>query len=81
MKTNESFTLTARQYEHCVEIGNAWKAAMEEKFLQGAKQHGGDLLDKTPLWLLNEAILENIDQFVYLYTLKQKLMKELGNGD
>ncbi len=41
--------------------------------MKGAREHKGDLLDLSTNQLLNEAISENLDQIVYLLTLKEKL--------
>ena len=41
--------------------------------ISGAEEHDGDLLDMPAIQLLNEAIEENIDQFVYLTTLRDAI--------
>lgn len=39
---------------------------LDEKYRAGDKKHGDDLLEKTPKEFLEDAIEENLDQFVYI---------------
>lgn len=78
MEPDRSTVLTEEHALHLGELLEVWNRLASTKYYKGAQEHGGHLLDKAPLWLLDEAINENIDQFVYLYTLRQKLT-ELRN--
>lgn len=50
------------------------------KFRKGNKEHGGDLLNKTPLELIEEGLNETVDQWVYLNAAKIILLKK-GDQD
>jgi hypothetical protein len=51
------------------------KKELEDKYRKGAEEHGGDLIDKTELELIECAIEETIDQFTYLSSLRDKLKR------
>lgn len=63
--------------EHIEDISGAFEDWMEHKYRAGQKEHGGKLWQKTGL--LDMAIDEAIDLFIYLYTLKKQL--EADSGD
>lgn len=46
---------------------------LDAKYRAGDKEHDGDLRDMTPLQAINEAIDENIDQYVYLMRVKEHI--------
>lgn len=54
---------------------DAFDNMAEKKFRAGQKEHGGHIANLSNSRLLDEAIAETIDQFVYLYTLKRNLNK------
>ena len=62
-----------RQEEHLQRIKNQFVQAVDLKYRAGAEEHDGDLLDMPALQLLDEAIEENLDQFVYLTTLRDAI--------
>ena len=72
------FKLSQSQRFHLSTLNSTHKVLLSKKFKKGAEEHGGDLQDMPPMQLLDAAIDENIDQFVYLQTLKSKLT-ELAN--
>lgn len=67
--------LSDDQTEHLFDIIDAFANKVEPKYREGAKEHGGNIWDMSNMKLLDEAINEAIDQFTYLYTLRQKLTK------
>lgn len=69
--------LTKAQRDHINHLSLEFTARMSEKYRKGAKEHGGDIFDLNEFVLLDEAIAEAIDQFVYLMTLRSKLTKRL----
>lgn len=66
--------LTSDQEQHLWDIIDAFANAVEPKYKAGAGEHGGNLWDQTNLELIDNALLEAVDQFTYLYTLRQKLL-------
>lgn len=67
--------MTPEQTKHVQDIAEAFRVAVSAKYEHGVKEHGGNLWERSIEYLLDQAIDENIDQFVYLMTLKQKLQK------
>jgi hypothetical protein len=66
-----------RQEDHIRVLQEVFQEAIDRKYRAGVAEHPGFIWNKTETDLLDEAIDENIDQFVYLLTLKQKF-KERG---
>lgn len=66
------------QEDHLRAISFRFVTDLDKKFRAGAKEHGGDLRDMTPLQLLRCAKDEVLDQWVYLDTLEEKLRNENG---
>lgn len=75
------FELSHSQREHLSTLAFNHNQLLFSKYRKGAAEHGGDLQDMAPLQLLDEAINECIDQFTYLYTLKQKLIRIIESKD
>lgn len=65
--------MTKKQQQHANDIAFQFAYLMAGKYQRGAKEHGGNLWEATPDWLLDQAIDEAIDQVVYLLTLKETL--------
>ena len=65
--------MTQNQEKHLKKIKRLFAGMVEIKYHKGAVEHGGDLQDMSPSDLLNNAILECIDQFTYLITLREKM--------
>lgn len=66
--------MTPDQKKHAETIAMAFTGLMKDKYKKGVEEHGGNIWDMSALHLIEEAISENIDQFVYLYTARQKLL-------
>lgn len=68
--------MTGEQEQHLQQIKDEFGEAVERKYRAGAAEHGGNLWDKTPLQLCDEAIAEAIDQVTFLLTLRTKLAEQ-----
>ncbi len=68
--------MTPQQEKHLKSVTKAASALIESKYRAGQEQHGGDLFAKDVNELIDEAILEAVDQLVYLITAKNKLVTE-----
>ena len=66
--------MTERQLLHLIALKEDSALLIDEKYRKGAAEHGDDLLDKTPIELVNFALDEAIDQVVYLMTLRDALL-------
>jgi len=66
-------SLSPAQEEHLNKIVVAFSEAVIAKYEAGAREHGGNLWEKSALEIVREAKHEAIDQFVYLTTLEEKL--------
>lgn len=71
--------MTPEQRNHVMTLSSVWVDLMTTKYDKGAKEHGGNIWENSIEFLLKEALLENIDQFVYLYTALQNYRKENVN--
>lgn len=67
--------MTQEQEAHLQRVISEAKIAIEDKYRKGQAEHDGNLFEKTVSELINEAILEAIDQLVYLLTAKDVLDK------
>ncbi len=63
--------MTPQQTAHLVNIQNSFIEAVRDKYRKGVEEHGGNLWEKTNL--IDEAMNECIDLYVYLYTLREQL--------
>lgn len=70
--------MSNEQEQHLNDIKESFESLVDTKFRAGAIEHGGDLLDRSELELVDDAIGETLDQFTYLFTLRRKVM--LKNG-
>lgn len=61
------------QEGHLLDIKHDFLVLVDDKYRKGQSEHGGNLFDLSPLQLIDSAIEEAIDQFVYLVTLKEKI--------
>lgn len=69
--------MTLEQQAHLSRLTYNFALVLSTKYAKGAIEHGGNLWDKTPIQLLDEAIDECIDQFTYLMTLRSKMTNEM----
>jgi hypothetical protein len=65
--------MTPAQGAHASRIAQGLSATLLAKYERGVVEHGGNLWERTPLELVDEALAEVLDQFVYLTTLREKL--------
>lgn len=61
------------QEDHLARILDAFERICDRKYRIGQHEHGGDLHKKSTAWLLDQAILEAVDQVVYLLTIREQL--------
>ena len=66
--------LTPQQEEHLKRIKANFALKVNKKYRKGQEEHGGDLLSKSAIELVDNAIAEAIDQVVYLETLREVLV-------
>jgi hypothetical protein len=65
--------VTPEQEAHLGRLKTTFSLVCERKYRKGQQEHGGDLWQKSELELVDDAIDEVIDQWVYLSTLREKL--------
>lgn len=65
--------MTNEQHEHIGKIVLDFSRKANEKYEKGVIEHGGNLWEHETLWLVEQAMDEAIDQYVYLYTLREKI--------
>jgi hypothetical protein len=65
--------MTPEQEAHLRAISVYFISFLEQKYRAGAEKHKSDLLSLTTRQLLEEALAENIDQYVYIVSALQKL--------
>lgn len=68
--------MTPQQEVHVQKIEAQFAHQMRMKYAKGAKEHKGNLFDLPAIVLVQNAIDEAIDQFVYLVTLRDRLVKD-----
>lgn len=66
--------LNERQLQHLNRLTKKFIADTSVKFRKGAVEHGGDLQDMPILEIVDNALDEVIDQWVYLTTLRERLI-------
>ena len=65
--------MTPEQEFHLARIKSEFTSLVDAKYRAGQAEHGGDLIEKEELSLVNMAIDEAIDMVVYLITLRDKI--------
>ena len=68
--------MTPKQIKHVERIIKHFNDQVNWKYRQGAIEHGGNLWDRSNIFLLDQAIQENVDQFTYLITLREKMVED-----
>ena len=71
--------MTDDQENHLNRLANAFSVRVREKYEKGVLEHGGNLWDNPPEKILEFAMEEVEDLWVYLYTLKEQLHKSDTN--
>lgn len=66
-------SFTHEQEDHIDQIIEDFARQADPKYRAGAAEHKGMIWDLTPLQLIEAAMEEAVDSFVYLHTLKEKL--------
>jgi hypothetical protein len=72
--------MTPEQERHLKSISDAVTKRMAAKYAGGAREHGGNLWEHHVLWFVDQAIDENIDSLVYLFSLRDELQKMTVNS-
>jgi hypothetical protein len=67
--------MTDAQTDHSERIRKEFIDIQSPKYATGVREHGGNLWEKSPIWLITEAMNETVDQFTYLQTAKDNLLK------
>ena len=65
--------MTKAQEDHIYDLKAEFNHRMPKKYRAGALEHGGNIWDMSIDTLIDEAISEAIDQYVYLMTIKKLL--------
>lgn len=73
-------SMEARHEAHLSTIQAEAISRINDKYRRGQVEHGGDLWKKDPIELIDDAIDEAVDQFVYLLTLKAQLLEQKQGG-
>ena len=68
--------MTPEQEQHLHTIKETFDIWVDRKYRAGQKEHGGNLFDLSFESLLDNAIDECVDQFVYLLTIRQSLVEK-----
>lgn len=69
--------LTHDQEVHLADLEKAFIADIEAKYRKGAEEHGGNIWDQSIITLIDNAIQEAVDQYVYLRTLRGNIERAL----
>ncbi len=67
--------MTPDQERHLNYIKERFDAQVDSKYRAGQAEHGGNLWELSLLELINHGIDEAIDQYTYLVTIREKLLK------
>lgn len=65
--------ITNAQNEHMADIEQDFRCEMRRKYIKGAAEHSGNLQDSSVASLIDNAIDEAVDQYVYLHTAREKV--------
>lgn len=73
--------MTDEQSKHVTGIEERVASRIFTKYAKGAEEHGGNLWDHDPLWLIEAALDEVSDLATYLETLKEKIVEARNAGN
>lgn len=68
--------MTGQHEEHLAAIKQGFVERVDKRYRSGNAEHGGFILDKPDL--IDEAIEEVIDTYVYLVSLKEQIRRATG---
>lgn len=71
---DDAFKMTESQEAHLARIQQLFHEHVSRKYTHGAKYHGGDLLDMGNLALVENAMDEAVDSYVYLSCIREKIL-------
>lgn len=72
----KEFAELAQARDHVKRIQESFAREVETKYMNGYREHGGNLETKNDLeWLCRQIMDESIDQYVYAYTMMQRLRR------
>ena len=66
--------MSAKQEAHLKRVDARFRKLLDVKYRKGAAEHGDNLLGMSILELLDEAIDENVDQAVFLLSLRERIL-------
>jgi hypothetical protein len=66
--------MTKQQQHQLRRIKREFRRRVDRKYRAGVAEHGGYLGDLSELELIDNAMAEAIDQFCYLYALREKVL-------
>lgn len=69
--------LTEAQKNHIRHLRAEFGVHLTRKYKAGAEEHKGDLRDLTGVQLLDAALDEVVDQWVYIKTLRDRLAENM----
>jgi hypothetical protein len=65
--------MTDDQEAHLASTIGEFTRRADAKYRAGVQEHGGNLWEHSPEWLIEQAMLECLDQWVYLKTARDSL--------
>jgi len=74
IRGDDYFTMTPEREAHLKSIQDTFCEQVKEKYLRGQSLHGGNLYEKEGM--LDMALEEVLDLYVYLITLKQNVLRK-----
>lgn len=73
--------MTPEQEAHLQHIKDEFSKAVDAKYRNGQREHGGNMWRMSTLSLIQNAMDEAVDQYVYLRTLKDKILELESDQD
>jgi hypothetical protein len=67
--------VTESQEDHLARIKAQFLVDVDAKYRRGAREHGNDLLEHSPVAILEMLIEEALDQYVYAASLKEAMQR------
>jgi hypothetical protein len=71
---NKQESMTKDQELHLGRVLEMFELKADEKYRNGQKEHGGNMWEMGMVELIENAMDEAIDQWVYLYTIYEQLI-------